>query len=131
MLDCSMNNKWNTLNISKLLCFATQDMLIHISLMLVTSWFGMKNQFSISKLSINIAQCSRVLQVNCYSPVTVLLSICNNILNFRKNPTHVRTNSVNVRKFGHVHAGYFMSITGGQMLFAKTVNIISALRWVQ
>lgn len=59
-----------------------------------------------SKLSLNVAQCSCVLQVNCYSSVTVSLPICNNILNFRKK-NNVRTNSVNVRKFGHVTRGVF------------------------
>lgn len=59
-------------------------MLIHISLMLVTSWFSRKSQFSVSKLSISISQHRCVLQINCYSSVTVLLSTCNNVLNFRK-----------------------------------------------
>lgn len=131
MLDCSMNNKWNILNISKLLCFGKQDMLIHISLMLVTRGFGRKSQFSVSKLSISISQCSCVLQVNCYSSVTVLLSICNNVLNFRKRNPRVRTHSVNVRKSGqvmnrrfHVHSRLTDDVWSHS-------NIIHALRWDQ
>lgn len=126
-----MNNKWNILNISKLLCFGKQDMLIHIRIMLVTSWFGRKSQFRVSKLSISISPCSCVLQVNLYSSVTVLSSTCNNVLNFRKRNPHVRIHSVNVRKFGqvmntrfHVHSRWTDDVWSDS-------NIIHALCWNQ
>lgn len=126
-----MNNKWNILNISKLLCFGKQDMLIHISLILVTSWFGRKNQLGVSKLSISISQCSCVLQVTCYSSVTVLLFICNNVLNFRKRNPHVRTHSIHVRKFGHIMNRRFHVHSRWTDAVWSDCNIICALSWDQ
>lgn len=126
MLDCSMNNKWNILNISKLLCFGKQDMLIHISQMLVTSWFGRKSQFSVSKLSTSISQCSCVLQVNCYSSVTVLLSICN----FRKR-NHMLELIVSMSKFGHLmHRRFHVHSRWTDGVWSDS-NIICALSWDQ
>lgn len=124
MLDCSMNNKWNILNISKLLCFGKQDMLIHISLTLVTSWFSRKSQFSVSKLSISVSQRRCVLQINCYSSVTVLLSICNNVLNFRKRHHMLK---VIVPMFGHVMHRRFPVHSRWTDVVWSDSNIICAL----